>query len=63
MKDMFLFFFTPDCLQKICYFTNTKASEVVWKYRVRRADDKLQTKVWDYALMMYDVLMIDDTHG
>lgn len=45
MLDLFLFFFPVDVLNKIADYTNQKATEVVWKYRVRRKDHKVETKV------------------
>lgn len=45
MLNLFLFFFTIGILTKIAEYTNDKATEVVWKYRQRRADGKFSTKV------------------
>ena len=45
MLKLFLFFFTVDVLTKIAEFTNAKATEVVWKYRRKRKDGKLEKKV------------------
>lgn len=45
MLNLFLFFFAIPILQKICDFTNEKATEIIWKSRQQNGEGKWSTKV------------------
>ena len=49
MVLMFKFFFSDSVLDAIATFTNAKATEIVYKKKVRRRDDKFYYEVCTYV--------------